>query len=271
MKQITEIYQGLQQEIQEFPHRHSLPLVIAGKPAGFITAEAQHAIRHQPGIVITGTDVRIATEDAPRNELDALLAEVAALLHSANCAKAWRNELLPVYANDQDIAAIERAAVRPLGLLTRAVHLNAWTPDGKIFLAKRASTKSTDPGLWDTLVGGLANSSEQIEQALIRESDEEAGLDECDLQIRTPLRTILRMHRRLPEGYQVEDILVSDCILLPETQPANRDGEVSEIRIFGQEEVLDMIIDKTITTEAAIVLLEGLLNQPAQKLLHHLP
>jgi isopentenyldiphosphate isomerase len=271
LKQLTELYQGLQQEIQEFPHRHSLPLLIAGKSAGFITAEAQTALRNHPQVYQSASGFHIASPDISRTELDRLLASIATCLHRANCTRAWRDELLNVYAEGQAIGVIERAAMRPLGLLTRAVHLNAWTPDLKIYLAKRASTKATDPGMWDTLVGGLANGIEDLEQALLRESDEEAGLEEPDLQIRTPLRTILQMHRRLPEGYQVEDIIVSDCIILPHTQPANRDGEVSEIRIFEQEEVLDMITRRVITVEAAIVLLDGLINQPAKRLLHQLP
>src|SRR3546814_2107063 len=61
--------------------------------------------------------------------------------------------------------------------------------------------------MWDTLVGGLAGSQEDLEQALLRECAEEAGLEPAPLANRTPLRTILRMHRRLPEGYQVEDLL----------------------------------------------------------------
>src|SRR5690606_41619426 len=56
-------------------------------------------------------------------------------------------------------------------------------------------------------------------------------LTESDIQSRSPLRVIVRMHRRLPEGYQVEDVLVSDCILADAVVPRNQDGEVSEIQI----------------------------------------
>src|SRR3546814_4421737 len=63
-----------------------------------------------------------------------------------------------------------------------------------------------------TLVGGLAGTGENLDTSLLRESNEEAGLVPSDLDGRSEQRIILRMHMRLPEGYQVEDVLVSDCV-----------------------------------------------------------
>ena len=156
------------------------------------------------------------------------------------------------------LGVIERAAVRPLGLLTRAVHLNAWTPDGKLWIARRALSKSTNPGMWDTLVGGLAAAGESLDVSLLRESNEEAGLSPAHLQARTSLHMIFRMHRRLPEGYQVEDVLVSECVLAESVRPENLDGEVSEIRSAPIDEVLDLIEQNEFTLEAQLVLLECL-------------
>ena len=156
----------------------------------------------------------------PGPELDAVLERAAILLRDANCLRGWRDELLDVVAGEDKLGVMERTALRPFGLPTKAVHLNAWTPDGRLWVARRALSKSTDPGMWDTLVGGLAGSGEDLETALVRECGEEAGLDEPDLINRTPLRTILRIHRRLPEGYQVEDVLTSTCVLAADASPS---------------------------------------------------
>ena len=267
MNRIPALYAALLQSIQETPPEFSLPLTIAGKLAGFITPQALKAISHLPEVRITPLAVHLTDPGTPRFELEPLLARIADILRDAGLLKTWRDELLTVYAEGEDLAKMERAAMRPLGLLTHAVHLNAWTPDLKLYIARRAMTKATDPGMWDTLAGGLANGSEDLEQALLRETYEEAGLKPDALTCRTPLRTLLRMHRRLPEGYQVENILVSDCILDPATEPRNTDGEVSEIRIASQQEVVQMIADRQITLEAALVILEGMLNQTAEALL----
>src|SRR5690606_35936315 len=139
------------------------------------------------------------------------------------------------------VGVIERSAMRPLGMLTRAVHLNAWTGDGRLWIARRSLTKTTDPGMWDTLVGGLAGSGEPLELALERECGEEAGLDAPHIAARTPLRSIVRMYRRLPEGVQNEDILTATCVLEPDVRPVNRDGEVMEIRHEPLSEILRML------------------------------
>ncbi len=249
------------------PPEYSLPLTISGKLAGFITPQALKALAHLPQLRVTEMAVHLADPGTPRYELEPLLAQIAKILRDAGLLKTWRDELLTVYAEGEDLAKMERAAMRPLGLLTQAVHLNAWTPDMKLYIAKRATTKATDPGMWDTLAGGLANGAEDLEHALLRETFEEAGLEESDVACRTPLRTLLRMHRRLPEGYQVEDILVSDCILSPQATPRNMDGEVSEIRVVSQQEVVQMIADRVVTLEAALVILEGILSRTSETLL----
>jgi 8-oxo-dGTP pyrophosphatase MutT (NUDIX family) len=180
-------------------------------------------------------------------------------LREADCLRGWRDELLDVHdESGRRLGAIERAAVRPLGILTRAVHLNAWTPDGRLWVARRALDKATDPGMWDTLVGGLVASGESLDLALIRECEEEAGLTPHDVRGRDPMRTVLRMHRRLPEGYQVEDLLVSRCVLDAGVVPSNQDGEVMEFAAVTREQARAMAAAGEFTLEAAIVVVDDI-------------
>src|SRR5690606_19993559 len=195
------------------------------------------------------------------------MARAAEVLRDAGCVRGWRNELLDVYGEGRRLGVIERAAVRPLGLLTKAVHLNAWSPDGRLWVAQRSLTKSTDPGLWDTLVGGLAGAGEDLDLSLLRESNEEAGLEPDHIKERSDLRIMLRMHRRLPEGYQVEDILVSDCVLAEHVQPRNLDGEVCAIRLLDLAEVCTFLEQDLFTLEAELVVLEGLQRRLDQGLI----
>ena len=97
-----------------------------------------------------------------------------------------------------------------------------------------------------------------MDVSLLRESNEEAGLVASDIEARSPLRIILRMHRRLPEGYQVEDVLVSDCVLAQSVTPRNLDGEVSDIKLVAMDELWAMVEAGEFTREAELVILEGL-------------
>jgi isopentenyldiphosphate isomerase len=161
------------------------------------------------------------------------------------------------------VGAIERGVMRPLGLVTRAVHLNGWSADGRLWVARRALSKATDPGMWDTLVGGLIGAGEPEQLALVRECDEEAGLDPQDIAQRNALHRITRMRRRIPEGYQSEDVLTCECVLAPHVVPKNRDGEVMEIKCLTPAEVLTMLQQGAFTVEATIVITEDLLRNCA--------
>lgn len=256
---LQDLYAALRARAQEAIPTSSRALYVAGRRCGHATLAACDALRGLAGVRVDTDTLQLGDGMTDGPDLDALLATVAQTLREADCLRGWRDELLDVHdADGRRLGAIERAAVRPLGILTQAVHLNAWTPDGRLWVARRALNKATDPGMWDTLVGGLVASGESLDVALIRECHEEAGLAPHDVRGREPLRTVLRMHRRLPEGYQVEDLLVSRCILDAGVTPTNRDGEVMEFATVTPEQAHAMAANGEFTLEAALVVVSDI-------------
>ena len=255
---------------QQTAHLGSLPLFIAQQHCGWVSPAAVRALTGHAGVVVTAEALQIGQDLSRLEMLDEQLSTLAQTLHSAGCAPGWRNELLDIWpVSDQQtespvvlkpIGRIERGVMRALGLLTRAVHLSAWSASGELWVARRSLNKATDPGMWDTLVGGLVGSGEPPELALERETDEEAGLDPPDIAHRSRLRKITRMYRRLPEGFQVEDVLACECVLPDHITPANRDGEVMEIKRLAPDVVWQMLQDGAFTLEASIVITEDLLR-----------
>ncbi len=251
----------------------SLPLFILGQRCGWLFSKAAQALTGLKQVEILHDSAHIARLMRPGHELNSLLATVAATLRQAGCAPGWRNELLDVWpelpvgqaaqSGHAPLGAIERGVVRPLGLLTRAVHLSGWSQNGHLWVARRSLTKATDPGMWDTLVGGLISSQEDVQVGLVRESDEEAGLEPHDIATRTPLRTIARMLRQVPEGYQAEDVLTCECVLPEHVVPKNRDGEVMDIQLMAPATIFNMLTQGAFTLEASIVLTEDLLRRSA--------
>ncbi|KAG1451529.1 hypothetical protein G6F56_008062 [Rhizopus delemar] len=64
----------------------------------------------------------------------------------------WRNELYPVYGNNEILFVMERAAASLLGISTFGVHLNAYMKKQDqifVWVAKRSKTKQTWPGMLD--------------------------------------------------------------------------------------------------------------------------
>ncbi len=62
------------------------------------------------------------------------------------------------------------------GKLHPVIHLHLINSRGEIYLQKRSMLKDTQPGKWDTSVGGHVDLGETIEQALLRETAEELNI-----------------------------------------------------------------------------------------------
>lgn len=186
--------------------------------------------------------------------LDASLAAIAQWLHANGLGGRWRNEMLTV--TDERLeprGVIERAAVRPLGITTFAVHLIAARADGRVWVQQRALDKATDPGLWDTTMGGQVGAGESVADALARETWEEAGLDVSQLQ---DLRKVERIEFRRPvtEGYLVEYIDVFEATLADTARPVNQDGEVQVFECLASDALFERLLDENFTLEAALIL-----------------
>lgn len=268
---LFSLLQSLIERATQTPRPGSLPLYIAQYRCGWLFPNAAQALVGVDGVRLTSNAAYIGENHPLGAPMDSLLSEIALTLKSAGCAPGWRNELLDVWAEPASttqepsvrVAAIERGVMRPLGLMTQAVHLNGWSADGRLWVARRALNKATDPGMWDTLVGGLVGHLEQADFALVRESDEEAGLDAPDIAARTPMRTIAHMKRRLPEGFQTEAVLTCECVLPSHVSPKNRDGEVMDIQLLEIHTLYQMLTEDAFTLEASIVITEDLWQRAA--------
>ena len=149
----------------------------------------------------------------------------------------WRNERYRI----EDLFEIERAAARPFGLTTHAVHVNGISHDGKMWLARRSATKPIDPGLLDNLVGGGLTAGLSVEQVLIKEAWEEAGIPAETARRARPGGTA-HILRAVPEGVQSEAVHVYDLELPEGFQPRNQDGEVSEFLLVELHAVEELAL-----------------------------
>ena len=249
---LTTLFSSLVARAAIDPPPTSLPLFLDGRQCGWVAADVPDLFTNEPGLLArhpSGWSLVACDGD-----MNAGIAQLARRLHESGRLRSWRGELLDVTdLRGAVIGVIERSAVRPLGIATRAVHLNAWTPAGEMWIAQRALDKSTDPGMWDTLVGGLVSATESDALALERESWEEAGLPAAVLAHAVPVGEYC-VRRILPEGYQAEWVGVHDVVVPPDVTPENQDGEVAQIRAASRAEVEQMIADDAFTLEAALAI-----------------
>lgn len=208
--------------------------------------------------------VRLRAELATEPDRTAALAEVADGLSEQGALSRWRNETYAIRTRAQHapLFHIERAAARFFGLTSAASHLNGYvqSPDSlRIWIARRGATKSIDPGLLDTLVGGGIPSGQDAWQALLRECHEEAGI-ERELAMRASASGTLEVCHEVPQGLHSEILNVHDLEMPANFRPRNVDGEVGEFMLLSAAEVAARVGNGEFTVEAGLVTLDFLLR-----------
>jgi 8-oxo-dGTP pyrophosphatase MutT (NUDIX family) len=244
------------------PPRDWLPVVMAGGEVGVASPEVTSFLATStPHFALIDYRLVLIDDGLDAAGRSALLNDCALRLRDAGLLRGWRDERLDIHPAPQEapIASIERAACRTLGITTAAVHLNAFTPRGELIVAHRAPHKQIDPGLWDNLVGGMVPAGESELQALVREAQEEAGLD-LDASALTRGGRI-HVTRLVPEGFQSEIVQVFDTLLADDVELRNQDGEVAAIERRPVAVVVEAIGRDEFTLEAALVTLDALLRR----------
>jgi 8-oxo-dGTP pyrophosphatase MutT (NUDIX family) len=184
---------------------------------------------------------------------DEALAALARWMHAQGLGSPWRDELLAVTDPAGAVhAMVERAAVRPLGIATFAVHLVGYTAGGSLWVQQRAFDKATDPGQWDTLMGGLVSAEETMAQTLARETWEEAGLRLEQLHDLASLGRVT-VRRPVSDGYMVEHIEMFEARLPDGLVPVNQDGEVARFDCVSVATLIERLAADEFTLEATLI------------------
>ena len=212
--------------------------------------------------------VRFRQELATSRARSAAIADVAAALRSEGALPAWRDELYAVAREFGDVPLflIERGAARYFGVRTYAAHVNGIVRNGepRMWLARRSAQKAVDPRLLDNLVGGGISAGMRVDQTVVKEAWEEAGIGEAIARGARPAGVV---HARKPmaDGLQRETLFVHDLALSPQFVPCNQDGEAIEHRLVTLGEAARTIAiergDDEVTLDASLVVLDYLIRQ----------
>ena len=204
-------------------------------------------------------------EDLSRAERSQTLQSALERAKAEGLLAAWRNERFSFWHSqcespDPEVAAlfdVERSGFRFLGMLSHAVHVNGFLPDGRLWVARRSMTKATDPGMLDNVTAGGLTAGETVLSCVQRELFEEAGLQSLQGQLVESARSI-RTSRQEPEGWHDEILHVMNVTLATDFVPRNQDGEVSDFMCLTPPEVLQCIETGDMTADATQSLLQGL-------------
>ena len=255
------------------PRRPRLSLVAQGHPIGSLLADLHTDV---PQFAAKDFHMLLQKQEqtsgifwALQGDLTSNLNQLADLMRSTGVGQVahyWRGEQLAVWSeNGERLGSVERGAVRPLGIATRAVHLVGQTADGSIWVQQRSLTKANDPGQWDTLMGGMVSAQDDLQSALQRETWEEAGLQLHNLQ---NLAQRGRVKISCPSeeadvdplgiAYTQEDIDWFSCTVPDGVTPRNQDGEVAQFQLLSLPELAERLQRGEFTLEATLILVNAI-------------
>lgn len=212
-----------------------------------------------PGAELSQLGLRLPDGDLEGLELS---------MRERGLSQGWRNEKLDLLAldgasDDAPVGKLERALFRPLGALTRAVHLAgrlrnpADEFDPVFLLGKRSSRKLVGPGLWDGLAAGMIQAGETPLEALAREAREEAGLPGFDGG-KVEFLACDNISRPVRGGWMHETSFAYSALLPEGFMPQPVDGEVERFECVSAVEALSRIERNLMMKEAAMTLLLSL-------------
>ena len=257
---------GARQAAQQPPARPRQALVVAGQVVGSVEDGFLKQIglqrlldkRYQLSKQELDAGGAAWHLDAPADSATGALNALVAALRAHGLCGPWRDEQLAVCnPAGEVVGTVERGAVRVLGIATRAVHLVGLAPDGRMWVQKRSLAKPNNPGLWDTLMGGMVSAADSLPQALARETWEEAGLR---VEALAGVRHSGHVDFSRPSregggaGYMRERIDWFRAEVPEGLAPANQDGEVERFDLLPLDTVRAQVAQGLFTLEAGLVI-----------------
>ena len=194
---------------------------------------------------ITSDGVRVAQHlDTPERRAQALGMVAPDIVASGGFAK-LQDEPYPIKNDwrDATLGQIDRGLAPGFGIRAYGVHLNGYvrTPRGlSLWMGVRSRERRVAPGQFDNLVAGGQPAHLSLEDNLIKECAEEAGIGP-ELAARARPAGAIRYAFTTKDGLRNDTMFCFDLELPPGVQPVSVDGEVERFELIPLDDVMAMV------------------------------
>lgn len=248
------------------------PLCLKNKPFGYLRRD-HIPLLQELGFPLKNKNALLQWQAPPTvAERSQQLAAINAELLARGVIGGWRDELLAVVSPEEaePLALVERCSAAFWGIRAQGVHLTA-TCAGKMWLARRSPSKSTEPNKLDQLAAGGVAAGMGIRATLIKEAAEEAGIAAELMRAARPTG-VLSYCQASDAGVRRDTIYNFDVELPRDFQPHNGDGEVAEFLLLDWREAWERWREFKANSLAVLLhwrLRQGLLDADDPDYLHY--
>jgi len=175
----------------------------------------------------------------------AAIEKVARMLSDAGVTPPYMNEPYAVTPGGRESAlcVVDRSAASHFGVRSFGQHLNGFVrrSDGiHMWIGRRARDRLLFPGALDNMVAGGLPHSLDLQENLIKECMEEAGVPEGLARKAVPVGAV-SYNRVAPRGLRRDVLYCYDLELPEDFEPVNTDGEVEEFMLLPLAEVAALV------------------------------
>lgn len=231
-----------------FESAEYLPFLVDGSHVGLVRPEFAARLAGFPDVFEVSSDCislvpHLSGAEARGRAVETVLRQLA----DEGVIGSWRNEPYAVAARPEGpvLFLMERTAIPQFGIWATGVHLNGFVRKGSellMWIGRRSPDKQVAPNKLDQLVAGGRSAGHGIRETLLKEAEEEAGLD-VGLASRAISVGALSYRTRRREGLRRDVLYIFDLELPPDFTPVNRDGEISTFELWPIDQVLDRVRD----------------------------
>jgi 8-oxo-dGTP pyrophosphatase MutT (NUDIX family) len=138
---------------------------------------------------------------------------------------------------------MDRAAVAHFGIRSYGLHINGFVrrSDGiHLWVGKRATDRKIAPGKLDNLVAGGQPIGLTLDENLVKEAHEEAGLSAEAARRAVPVGVVSYLMEH-PAGLKPDTLFIYDLEVAEDFVPRNTDGEVEHFMLWPLDEVAQRV------------------------------
>jgi 8-oxo-dGTP pyrophosphatase MutT (NUDIX family) len=175
------------------------------------------------------------------------MARVLGELVADGTVSQLRGEDYPVLTSwgQPPLLKMDRAAVAHFGIRSYGLHINGFVrrADGiHLWVGKRATDRKIAPGKLDNLVAGGQPIGLTLDENLVKEAHEEAGLSAEAARRAVPVGVVSYLMEH-PAGLKPDTLFIYDLEVAEDFVPRNTDGEVEHFMLWPLDEVAQRVRD----------------------------